>query len=113
MATIFERDFELHHAVERHVSQCYEIMDPNGHRQWARPSPRVFILKELNAAECEGLACETSSYRSAPGSKGGESETELVVSSTTQGSAKNAMKIDIAIANWLTLTIKPVKLNFL
>ena len=34
-------------------------MDPNGHRQWARPSPRVFILKELNAAECEGLACET------------------------------------------------------
>ena len=60
MATIFERDFELHHAVERHVSQCYEIMDPNGHRQWARPSPRVFILKELNAAECEGLACETT-----------------------------------------------------
>ena len=60
MATIFERDFELHHAVERHVSKCYEIMDPNGHRQWARPSPRVFILKELNAAECEGLACETS-----------------------------------------------------
>ena len=60
MATIFERDFELHHAVERHVSQCYEIMDPNGHGQWARSSPRVFILKELNAAECEGLACETS-----------------------------------------------------
>ena len=59
VATIFERDFELHHAVERHVSKCYEIMDPNGHRQWARPSLRVFILKELNAAECEGLACET------------------------------------------------------
>ena len=35
-------------------------MDPNGYRQWARPFPRVFILKELNAAECEGLACETS-----------------------------------------------------
>ena len=32
----------------------------NGHRQWARPSLRVFILKELNAAECEGLACETT-----------------------------------------------------
>ena len=63
MATIFERDFELHHAVERHVSKCYEIMDPNGHRQWARPSPRVFILKELNAAECEGLACETNDGR--------------------------------------------------
>ena len=60
MATIFERDFELHHAVERHVSKCYNIMDPNGNRQWARPCPRVFILKELNAAECEGLACETS-----------------------------------------------------
>ena len=39
---------------------CREIMDPNGHRQWARPSPRVFILKELNAAECEGLAYETN-----------------------------------------------------
>ena len=39
-----------------------KIMDPNGHRQWARPSPRVFILKELNAAECEGLACETKEW---------------------------------------------------
>ena len=25
-----------------------------------RPSLCLFILKELNAAECEGLACETS-----------------------------------------------------
>ena len=31
---------------------------PNGHRQWARPSLHMFILKELNAAECEGLAYE-------------------------------------------------------
>ena len=48
------------------MSKCYAIMDPNGHRQWARPSPRVFILKELNAAECERLTCETRgiSYRS-------------------------------------------------
>ena len=44
--------------------------------------------------------------------QGGESETELVVSSTTQGSAKNAIKIDILLTR-LTLTIKPVKLNFL
>ena len=35
-------------------------MDPNVHGQWARPSLRVFILKALNAAECEGLACQTS-----------------------------------------------------
>ena len=32
-------------------------MNPNGHRQWARPSLQ---LKELNAAECEGLAYKTS-----------------------------------------------------
>ena len=31
-------------------------LDPNGYR--ARPS--VFILKQLNAAECEGLACKTN-----------------------------------------------------
>ena len=36
-------------------------LDPNGYRQWARPSLRVFILKELNAAaECKGLASETN-----------------------------------------------------
>ena len=55
MATVFEPDFELYHTIERNVLKCY---DPNGHRQWARPSPRVFILKALNAVECEGLACE-------------------------------------------------------
>ena len=35
-------------------------MDQNGYRQWARPSLRVFILKELNAAVCEGLARESN-----------------------------------------------------
>ena len=34
-------------------------MDPNEYRQWADP-PSAFILKELNAAECEDLACETT-----------------------------------------------------
>ena len=29
------------------------------HGQWTRPSLCTFILKELNSAECEGLACET------------------------------------------------------
>ena len=33
----------------------------------------------------------------APDSKGGESETELVVSSTAQGPAKNAIKIDVLL----------------
>ena len=31
----------------------------NAHGQWARPFLCAFILKELNAVECEGLACET------------------------------------------------------
>ena len=35
----------------------------------------------------------------APGSKGGESETELVVSSTMQGPAKNAIKIDVLLTD--------------
>ena len=38
-------------------------------------------------------------YRTAPGSKGGESETELVVSSTAQGLAKNAIKIDVLLTD--------------
>ena len=38
-------------------------------------------------------------YRTAPGSKGGESETELVVSSTAQGPAKNAIKIDVLLTD--------------
>ena len=43
-------------------------LDPNGYiyiyiyRQWARPSLRVFILKELNAAQCEGLASLTTGF---------------------------------------------------
>ena len=41
-------------------------MDPNGYRQWARPSLHVFILKELNAAECEGLACKTKVVKPPP-----------------------------------------------
>ena len=57
MASIFEWNFELRHTLLRHV---YTVVDPNAHGQWARPSIRVFILKELNAAEYEGLACETS-----------------------------------------------------
>ena len=32
-------------------------MDPNGYRQWARPSLCVFILKKLNTV---GLACEAT-----------------------------------------------------
>ena len=35
----------------------------------------------------------------APDSKGGESETELVVSSTAQGPAKNAIKIDVLLTD--------------
>ena len=35
-------------------------MDPNAHGQWARPSLRTFILKELNAVECQGLDHEIS-----------------------------------------------------
>ena len=39
------------------VSNVMQSWIQTGYRQWARPSsPRVFIL---NAAECEGLACET------------------------------------------------------
>ena len=38
--------------------------DPDWHRQSPRPSLRVFILKELNAAGGSGLACETSSSTS-------------------------------------------------
>ena len=34
-------------------------MDQNRYRQWARPSRCEYILKELNAAVCEGLARET------------------------------------------------------
>jgi hypothetical protein len=56
MASVFKQDFELHHAIEHRVSKCYAILDPNGYRQWAIPSLRVFILKDLNT---EGLACET------------------------------------------------------
>ena len=40
--------------------KSYAVMNPHAHGQWARPSLRMFILKELNAAECESLACETS-----------------------------------------------------
>ena len=29
--------------VECHVLKCYTIMDPNGHRQWAGPSLRMFV----------------------------------------------------------------------
>ena len=47
-------------AIEHHVLKCYTIMDQNGHRQLARPSLQIFILKELNAVECKDLACETS-----------------------------------------------------
>ena len=47
---IFEQKFELHHA----------LLDPNAHRQCARPSLYTFILKELYAAEREGLARETT-----------------------------------------------------
>ena len=36
------------------------LTDPNGYRQWARPSLCVFILKALNAVECEGLVCRTN-----------------------------------------------------
>ena len=36
------------------------LEDPNGYSKWARPSLRVSILKELNAAVCKGLADETS-----------------------------------------------------
>ena len=31
------------------------LVDPNRYRQRARSSLRVFILRELNAVECEGL----------------------------------------------------------
>ena len=37
-------------------------MDPHRYSQWARPSLHVFILRELNTAECEGLACEINCY---------------------------------------------------
>ena len=60
MASIFERKFELHHALLCHVSKSYTVMDPNAHGQWARPSLHAFILKELNTAKCEDLACETN-----------------------------------------------------
>ena len=51
-------------------------------------------------------------YRTAPGSKGGESETELVVSSTTQGLAKNAIKIDVLLTD-SDNTERQLKLKFL
>ena len=47
------------------IFQCYVIVDPNGYRQCARPSLHVFILQELNTAECEDLACETKHRGSA------------------------------------------------
>ena len=60
LSVSFRRNFELHHSFcMSRVKYCTTV-DPNGYRQWARPSLRVFILKELNAAECEGLASETS-----------------------------------------------------
>ena len=57
---MFELTFELHHVILHHILKCYAVLDPNAHGQWARPSFRAFnILKELNTAECEGLACKT------------------------------------------------------
>lgn len=56
MASIFERKFELYHVFQHRMSKCYATMDQNVHVQWARPFLRAFILKELNAGECEGLA---------------------------------------------------------
>ena len=50
----FTRKFELHHGFCMSRVKYCATLDPNGqYRQWARPS------KELNAAECEGLASET------------------------------------------------------
>ena len=46
LAIVFERVFDLHHTVERHVLKCYIIMDPNGHRQWTSPPPRVYPEKK-------------------------------------------------------------------
>ena len=59
LSVSFWRHFELHHGFcTSRVKYC-ATLDPNWYRQWARPSLRVFILKELNTAECEGLASET------------------------------------------------------
>ena len=57
LSVSFRRKFELHHGFCMSRVKYCAILDPNGYRQWARPSLRVFIL---NAAECEGLASETS-----------------------------------------------------
>ena len=55
---------------------------------------------------CSACSKLARSYRvplvsscTAPDSKGGESETELVVSSTAQGPAKNAIKIDVLLTD--------------
>ena len=60
LSVSFWRKFELHHGFCMSCVIYCATLDPNGYRQWARPSLHVFILKELNAAECEGLASETN-----------------------------------------------------
>ena len=61
----------LHHLSLRNVgARAYTHYTVRGHdaclrfptlqRQWAR---LVFILREINAAECEGLTCETAYQR--------------------------------------------------
>ena len=59
LSVSFWRKFELHHGFCMSRVKYCATLDPNGYRQWARPSLRVFILKEVNAAVCEGLASET------------------------------------------------------
>ena len=59
LSVSFRLKFELRHGFCMSRVEYCATLDPNGYRQWARPSLRVFILKELNAAECEGLASET------------------------------------------------------
>ena len=60
-------NFELHHGFCMSRVKYCATLDPNGYGQWARPSLRVFILKELNAAEFEGLASETMLFHTFAG----------------------------------------------
>ena len=50
------------HFSRSQIVRVYRYRDCSYLVSLARPSLRVFILKELNTAECEGLASETSSY---------------------------------------------------
>ena len=65
----------------------------------ARHQALVTIFHGALIRTCTVATIGIKLYRTVPGSKGGESETELVVSSTAQGPPKNAIKIDVLVTD--------------